>query len=772
MNRLTILLFAATVLALAAPANALIGDWEAAATSDSPGFLATNIADGVYDIGALSGDITYEFVVMSNLDEAEASMCLIGRRGFGDMEAGLKYEQRNNTGTYGATVFGVADYDYGVANSPGVDTHLVFVSSAGETALYVNGVYQASVATEIALSGVVGIGYGAQAEDGSDSFDNFDGDILGVAIYDAALSADVIAAHSDEYFYIPPSDVTGPGDFVKGVPDDGDWPGGEHPALAIDNNTGTKYLHFKGDFDAGDPLMGAGIQITPADGESLVSGITFTTANDAPERDPAVYALYGSNTSIDGPYELISCGYIDDFVQDEAWPRFTKNETEIMFDNDVPYEHYQLQFIDIRDISSANSMQIAEIELMGIKLDATNLVPADGAISLGIDDDLSWKAGSRAISHDVYIGAEFPLPFAGNMVVDNFDPGVLEYSTTYYWRVDAVEEDGTVRTGAVSSFTTTTPVGPFEYTQDIGGPAGIGRTTYEGYVWKNDTLSDQYRVMGGGADIAGSNDQFHFAYNRVSGNVRISASFEWVTASDDWAKMGVMLRAGSDGDDISHSNVTRKDSAIVHPQHRNTKGGGNGGPVINTDPPIRLGIQRITAEGLTWIQSLADFGNGWESMEVVRTDNLPDVMLAGICVTSHNDNHLVQARATDITYELNPELVGDLGIPKVPADADLGAPPTDVSGFSIRSLKPLVSADWGYDAMNSILDTGMWNGLPAMPGSEGTRIDEFVNLYDTGAMAILMRLTQASIRWRFRHRIRPRAMTMTTLRPRFSGASI
>jgi len=531
-----------------------------------------------------------------------------------------------------------------------------------------------------------------------------------------------------------PSDITTPSDFVRGVPDDGDWPGGGHPALAIDNNVNTKYMHFKGDFDAGDPLMGAGIQITPADGESIVTGLTFTTANDATECDPVVYALYGSMVSIDGPYELIACGYIDDFAREEAWPRFTKNETEIVFDNDVIYEHYQLQFIDIRDIASANSMQIGEIELLGIKLHSTNPEPADGEVSVGIDDDLSWTSGALAFSHDVYFGTEFPLPFAGNVAglePAGFDPGVLEYGTTYYWQVDAVEEDGTVRTGAVNSFTTTSLVGLFEYTQDIGGPAGIGRTTYVGYVWKNDTLSEQYQIMGGGGDIAGSNDQFHFAYNRVSGNVRISASFEWITASDDWAKMGVMLRAGSDGDDISHSNITRKDSAVVNPQHRSSKGGGNGGPVFNTDKPIRLGIQRTTAEGLTWIQSLADFGNGWESMEVVLADNLPDVMLAGICITSHDNNHLAQACATDITYQLNPELVGDLGLAKVPADADLGAPTSDVSGFSIRSLKPLFSDGWGYDAMNELLETGMWMGLPAMPGSEGTRIDEFVNLYDT-----------------------------------------
>jgi len=176
--------------------------WLATAQADKPGYLDTYVEDGLSDIGAFSGDITYEFVVISNPDEAEASMCLIGRRQFGDTQAGLKYEQWNNTGTYGATLFGVVDLDFGIPTSPGEYTHLTFVSSedAATTALYVNGVYQASVDAAITLSGLVGIGYGAQGEDGSGSFDNFDGTIFGVAIYDAALTDEQIAAHSESYF--------------------------------------------------------------------------------------------------------------------------------------------------------------------------------------------------------------------------------------------------------------------------------------------------------------------------------------------------------------------------------------------------------------------------------------------------------------------------------------------------------------------------------------------------------------------------------------------
>ncbi len=188
-----------------AAASDLAG-WEKAAIKASPTFFGTNVEDGVYDIGPLGGEITYEFVVQSNPDEEQASMCLIGRRDFGDTQAGLKYEQWNNTGTYGATIFGVMDYDFGVANDPNVITHLAFVSSEelGATELYVNGVLMGSVASPITLSGLVGIGYGAQDRPDADPFfDDFDGEIFGVAIYDRVLSATEIRRNSDAYFETP-----------------------------------------------------------------------------------------------------------------------------------------------------------------------------------------------------------------------------------------------------------------------------------------------------------------------------------------------------------------------------------------------------------------------------------------------------------------------------------------------------------------------------------------------------------------------------------------
>jgi len=413
--------------------------WAVAAAQDAPGYLATDVADGLYDIGEFGGEMTYEFIVQSNPLEEQASMCLIGRRDIGDTQSGLKYEQWNNTGTYGATTFGVADYDYGVATNPGVPTHLVFVASeaAGTTALYVDGAYQGSVDAAILLSGAVGIGYGAQDREGADPFfDDFDGEIFGVAIYDGALTAGQIKLHANAYLMSGPADITAAGDAVQGVPNDGDWPGAETPDLAIDDDVNTKYLHFKGETEP------TGFQVTPMLGSTLVTGLTLTTANDAIERDPIQFELYGSNESIDGPYELIAAGEVADFNDVDAWPRFTMNATAITFENTVAYEHYQILFPAVRDPASANSMQIAEVELIGVP--TANLVFAEDfeGLPLGpnVDESLAGDAVWTKTAPEGWTIDDSGIPGVGDPALD----GVTEWAGWSFadkaWWTEAAED--------------------------------------------------------------------------------------------------------------------------------------------------------------------------------------------------------------------------------------------------------------------------------------------------------------------------------------------
>jgi hypothetical protein len=84
---------------------------------------------------------------------------------------------------------------------------------------------------------------------------------------------------------------------------------------------------------------------------------------------------------------------------------------------------------------------------------ATNPMPADGALGVARNADLSWTAGAGTTSHDVYFGTSNPPPFVGNQASTTFDPGFMTKLQTFYWRIDEVNSNGTTA-GAVWSFTT------------------------------------------------------------------------------------------------------------------------------------------------------------------------------------------------------------------------------------------------------------------------------------------------------------------------------
>ena len=213
-----------------------------------------------------------------------------------------------------------------------------------------------------------------------------------------------------------PTDITAPGDPVIGVPNDNDWPGNESPPLAIDDNLGTKFLHFKGE------VQPTGIRVTPSTPGTIVRGLSFTTANDADERDPIAYALYGSNVSINGPYTpemLIHTGEIHDFKQAVAWPRQTKNTTPIEFPNGTAYTHYQLLITAVRNPGAANSMQVAEVELLG--------VPAGGwppQVDAGDDQIIILPRTTAKLDAVVRYYGDYPERLTMEWSVETAPPGV------------------------------------------------------------------------------------------------------------------------------------------------------------------------------------------------------------------------------------------------------------------------------------------------------------------------------------------------------------
>jgi len=112
--------------------------------------------------------------------------------------------------------------------------------------------------------------------------------------------------------------------------------------------------------------------------------------------------------------------------------------------DDVRIYNYALTQSEVNDIYTGGPTPPGQ---------ASSPSPADSATDVAVDADLSWTAGSGSTSSDVYFGTTSPGSFQGNQTATTFDPGTMANDTTYYWRIDEINEAGTT-TGNVWSFTT------------------------------------------------------------------------------------------------------------------------------------------------------------------------------------------------------------------------------------------------------------------------------------------------------------------------------
>jgi hypothetical protein len=144
-------------------------------------------------------------------------------------------------------------------------------------------------------------------------------------------------------------DLTEPGAKIEGTSTK--FPANEAPSNAIDDNPKTKYLNFDG--------KGSGLILEV--GNSVAVGIALTSGNDAPDRDPRTFALYGSKDG--GEFVSIAAGALPTFSAREQRKRLS-------FDNSEAYSVYKLIFPELVG-PEGTPMQIGEVEL--IRSEASDL---------------------------------------------------------------------------------------------------------------------------------------------------------------------------------------------------------------------------------------------------------------------------------------------------------------------------------------------------------------------------------------------------------------
>ena len=145
-----------------------------------------------------------------------------------------------------------------------------------------------------------------------------------------------------------------------------------------------------------------------------------------------------------------------------------------------------------------------------------------------------------------------------------------------------------------------------------------------------------FTITASGADVWGTADEFHMAYQSLTGNGSVTARVASISGAQAFAKALVMMRDGT-------SAGARYVAALVTPaaangyrmQYRSSAGGTSVSAFTGTSAvPAYL---RVTRAGDTFTAAYSTDGATFTTIGTAQTIDLPDTVLVGVGVTSHDD---------------------------------------------------------------------------------------------------------------------------------------
>ncbi|MFC1634173.1 hypothetical protein ACFL5Z_04975, partial [Planctomycetota bacterium] len=183
--------------------------------------------------------------------------------------------------------------------------------------------------------------------------------------------------------------------------------------------------------------------------------------------------------------------------------------------------------------------------------------PSDGAVDVIQTTILTWTAGAPAASHEIYLGTDAEAvrnattgspEYKGIKPLgdENYEPGKLAWETTYYWRVDEVNDTNpdSPWKGPVWSFTTAAfaIVEDFEsYTDDDTAGDAIWQHWIDGFGVADNGSQVGYLLPPYAEQtiIHGGSQSMPLAYNNTAGVMNSEAALT-LTSVRDWTEEGVV----------------------------------------------------------------------------------------------------------------------------------------------------------------------------------------------------------------------------------------
>lgn len=185
--------------------------------------------------------------------------------------------------------------------------------------------------------------------------------------------------------------------------------------------------------------------------------------------------------------------------------------------------------------------------------------------------------------------------------------------------------------------------GLFESNSDIGAARkGAGEL---------DGLAHEYRVTGGGADIWGRADAFHFVWTKMSGDMAVTADVQLTGASmQEKRKAALMIRQSLDANS-AYADVAFHGNGEIAAQWRLAANDASGDAVqkelMDTGSPVRIRIER---HGDRFTVMAGKPGGELVAMPP-NAVVLADPVYVGLAVCSHDANGLTAAVFSNVKLE-------------------------------------------------------------------------------------------------------------------------
>ena len=188
------------------------------------------------------------------------------------------------------------------------------------------------------------------------------------------------------------------------------------------------------------------------------------------------------------------------------------------------------------------------------------------------------------------------------------------------------------------------PIGIFENSKDIGSPILAGSSVY-------DEATQTYTMKGAGYNIWFGRDEFQYLYNKLKGDFILTANFAFVGDNKIHRKIGWMVRA-SDKDNAVHCSAVLHGDGLTALQWRVMENANMRDPQDEIfAPKPYYQIIQLERSGKTMIMRAAHPGEPLQLIGQTVTENLPDEVLAGMIISSHDTDVVETAKMWNVRID-------------------------------------------------------------------------------------------------------------------------